>query len=66
MPSCKLWIASLPRSCSQEYLLFCLRNISSDGVQEVNYDAVHQEALVIFRNAEYAQIVYSKIKSRTL
>jgi hypothetical protein len=66
MPSTKIWIGALPRSCSYEYLFSRLRNVSPDGVQEVNYDATNQEALVVFKNVEQAQMVYNKIKSRQL
>ncbi|KAI6193993.1 hypothetical protein M3Y96_01077900 [Aphelenchoides besseyi] len=60
----KLWIGALPRSCSHEFLFSRLRNVAPDGIQEVIYDATNNEALVIFRSIEQAQMVHTKIKSR--
>ncbi|CAD5211839.1 unnamed protein product [Bursaphelenchus okinawaensis] len=65
IPTAKLWLGDLPRSCSSEYLFNKLRTVT-DSVQDIVYDATHNEALVIFKNVEQSQLVHTKIKNRQL
>ncbi|CAD5216009.1 unnamed protein product [Bursaphelenchus xylophilus] len=68
IPTSKLWVGGLPRSCNNEYLFSKLRSVTTqtDGVKEVIYDASHNEALVLFKNVEQSQLVHNKIKNRQL